>query len=57
MVAGQELRQVDPSRVRQRRDLREQVADQQVGRALRPHVHVVTDLDALGGQGEDVDRA
>ena len=46
-----------PSGVRQRRELRKQVADQQVGRALGPHVHVVADLNALRGQGEEVDRA
>ena len=42
---------------RQTRDLREQVADQQAGRALGPHVYVVADLHPLGGKSEEVDRA
>ena len=37
--------------------MREQVADQQAGRSLGAHVHVVADPHPLRGKCEDVDRA
>ena len=57
MVPPKELRQRDPSVVGQRGELREVIANEQAGRALGPHVHVVADLDALGRKGEQVDRS
>jgi hypothetical protein len=57
MVGGQKLRQRDPAVIWQTRDLWQQVAGQQAGGALGPHVYVVADLYPLGGKSEEVDRA
>ena len=58
MVAGQEAAPLDRAAGPAGRDeLRQQVAEQQVGRGLGAHVHVVAHRDALRGEGEHVDRA
>jgi hypothetical protein len=57
VVGGQELRQRDPPVISETRDLRQEIADQQAGGALGPHVYVVADLHPLGGESEEVDRA
>ncbi|CAB4751284.1 unannotated protein [freshwater metagenome] len=42
--------------ITERRDEREKLADEQVRRRLRTHVHVIAHLHPLGGHGHDVER-
>ena len=57
VVAGEEAGEIDPARVLERRQMGQQVTQQQVGAALQPDVHVVPHVQALRGDAHHVDRS